>query len=75
MTIVGTIYAVKFLRRLGHFKRPPPSQATVTDLVKTQGKIVRQQFNKTANRYRDHYRRPNGKKLRANGIHKVSGKK
>lgn len=74
VTIVGTIYAVRLLRRLGHFKRPPKTEATMRELVQTQGKIFRHQFRHHTSRLQQR----NGRKPKILGQHhfyKKNGKK
>lgn len=54
VTVVGTIYAVRLLRRLGHLK-PPPRTETVSNIVQAQGKMVHQRLKTHASKYRDRY--------------------
>ncbi|CAK8696699.1 unnamed protein product [Clavelina lepadiformis] len=55
VTLFGTIYAVRYLRKIGYFK-PPPQSASMTQLVETQGKLLRSRFRKTTVKYRDRYK-------------------
>ncbi|XP_078494786.1 uncharacterized protein LOC144742397 [Ciona intestinalis] len=54
VTLFGTMYAVRYLRRIG-FLKPPPKSATVGQLVETQSKIMKHRIDRTTNRYRDRY--------------------
>uniref|UniRef100_H2YRU6 DUF1279 domain-containing protein n=1 Tax=Ciona savignyi TaxID=51511 RepID=H2YRU6_CIOSA len=69
VTLFGTVYVVRYLRRMGYFK-PPPKSATVGQLVQTQGKIIQHRLNKTTTSYKDRY-----KKYRSNGRLKRNGDK
>nr|XP_039269781.1 uncharacterized protein C18orf19 homolog A-like [Styela clava] len=70
VTIISTIYAVRILRRLGHFKRPPKTDATMRELVQTQGKIIQHQLRHHTSRLQR-----NRRKSKTLGQHKKNGKK
>ena len=55
------MYAVRYLRRKGFIKRPPKS-ATVSELVQSQGKLVRHRLRKTTQSYKDRYSNRLGRK-------------
>ena len=61
---------MRYLRLAGYLKALPKS-ATVGDLVKTQGEIIRKQVIKTTEEYRKHYRTHVRRKYLAH----VAGKK
>lgn len=79
VTIIGTIYTVRFLRKLKYFRRPPKTDATVREIVHTQRKIVQHHVKSTASKYRNRYGlqrlRQNAKKKHNSGHRNGTRKK
>jgi len=61
VTLFGTMYAVRYLRRKGFIKRPPKS-ATMSELVQTQRKIVQHRLRKRTQLVKEQYHKRIGKK-------------
>jgi len=76
VTLIGTVYTVRYLRRVGYFK-PPPNSATVGQYMDTQRRILRQRINRTSSEYRERYgrRTANGHARKINGQAKFNGLK
>lgn len=63
VTLFGTVYSVRYLRKMGYFK-PPPKAATVGELVQRQSKIIQHRFRNTTTKYRQKYGNRNRKNPR-----------
>nr|CAB3244430.1 uncharacterized protein C18orf19 homolog A [Phallusia mammillata] len=74
VTLAGTVYAVRHLRKIGYFK-PPPKSATVGQLVETQSKILQQRIHDTGVKYSEQYRKRSSKPNKSKNGHKRLSKK